>query len=703
MKEPTPTTLPPRDKTAQALLALAEYALGEYFSDPDQRAAYAKWLRATAPSRKRTGAVEPSVLWTWELDGGGAMLLAPLPVVETFMLGMHHPKWSAAVTARYTRDTRIVSDGDLKAFGGSKKAARDAAEAFLADREDDGDTDALLEEFMALGIEATATGAAERGSEEEPPPLTAAQTANVQQVARTLAMRIGSNDAPDIGIVDHQWLERHPRTLWPILDGYVAAAKAEPRNAKLLQAYNFLLLNQLELIRYRQERGWDWAVALLAEFQQRIIAIGNAQEIAPSDWFELAAALSRAKVPVTPEVKLALAEAGASAEATDEPDFAQLRAVIDQFASAAQRPFDVIEAFGELGAVLPAEVRSFMVLELALSPHVVLRDSVPLMLLDADAEFRRLVAAALEQTAARDTMSPDALRRLIAVRNWLPETDRPAVDRIIRKARASGVECAQWPQTGELTLQASAIDGSGAQSIIGAIRSGRKGVVAGLLLKQGFGIRDTWTDQDTTWREITANLHSISQSAGAVEVDRSYLDIVVQHMIAVALAAGNVPAPTLLDVAETLRGADWQDRRLDIPAEAEALFLALDPAKRTERAIAGSLARGPTLTRDAIAKSWFEDGPELRAVIASAPKGDKAEAIRRVLAEVLPAQRGAWAERFLLMALWARAAKAPAARGRFTDFAILAHALSSEAPLADIPIMKAIADRSVFAARAGVW
>jgi hypothetical protein len=74
-----------------------------------------------------------------------------------------------------------------------------------------------------------------------------------------------------------------------------------------------------------------------------------------------------------------------------------------------------------------------------------------------------------------------------------------------------------------------------------------------------------------------------------------------------------------------------------------------------------------------------------------------------VLAEVLPAQRGAWAERFLLMALWARAAKAPAARGRFTDFAILAHALSSEAPLADIPIMKAIADRSVFAARAGVW
>jgi len=74
-----------------------------------------------------------------------------------------------------------------------------------------------------------------------------------------------------------------------------------------------------------------------------------------------------------------------------------------------------------------------------------------------------------------------------------------------------------------------------------------------------------------------------------------------------------------------------------------------------------------------------------------------------VLAEVITKSRAAWAERFLLLALWARASKAPAMRSRWPDFAILAHLLCGDRSLDEIPLMVAIAQRSVEVARSGLW
>ena len=74
-------------------------------------------------------------------------------------------------------------------------------------------------------------------------------------------------------------------------------------------------------------------------------------------------------------------------------------------------------------------------------------------------------------------------------------------------------------------------------------------------------------------------------------------------------------------------------------------------------------------------------------------------AVRRVLEGMLPARRAAWAERLLLLAGGGQAFLA----GRCQDCVVLAHEQPAGRPPTDLPAMVAIAERSIFATRAGTW
>jgi hypothetical protein len=350
--------------------------------------------------------------------------------------------------------------------------------------------------------------------------------------------------------------------------------------------------------------------------------------------------------------------------------------------------------------------------ELALSPHEVMRDVVPLMLLDPDAEVRHAAALALEQTAVPETLSPVALRRAIALRNWIPEADRGALDQAIRKARIKGVEPAQWTAGPELAQRASPVDGSGAQSVLFASRSGRSGLFAGLLLKQEFGIRDAWCQRDLARREIASMTAEMQRKVPVPEVDRGYIDLAVQHAIAMGVAGQHLPDPALLEIAEAVSGADWKDRRIDAAAETERLFGEFPPEQRNAGAITASMKRSLGWMRENnLANSWFEDDAEAREAIMAAKQQDVGVAARRLLDGVIEQRRGAWAERFLLTALWARAVKAgqppPLGAGAraitWRDLVLLAHQVLSASALRDVPVMVEIAERTVVAARSGGW
>jgi hypothetical protein len=165
-----------------------------------------------------------------------------------------------------------------------------------------------------------------------------------------------------------------------------------------------------------------------------------------------------------------------------------------------------------------------------------------------------------------------------------------------------------------------------------------------------------------------------------------------------------VPADKLLAIAEATGGAEWKDRRLDIAAEAERLFDGLAAADRRPEGVQAALDRGAAwMQREPIAASWFEDSKTVREVIAKVPRKDNAGATLLVLNEILPGARMAWAERFLLMAMWCQAATTKAHRGWTAEFVILSHILTGNAPLETIPIMNSIAKQTVMAARSSGW
>ena len=690
------------DAADQVLLDLAGDILSEYFFDPDHEDGY---KAAIAAFRGSNQAVMDLAKMTIDLDDGECELsIDALRTPTAFRVSIAHPKFTATIEGLWDSDQEELRKSKIVSRTGSAKAIIAGCDAvFEAIEAIDLDDEEIEDLFGALDDESEHPRIGDDPG--EPPAATALDRSRVKAIAKKLARdpQAGPNDE------DTGWLEEMPQVLPVIVDLLIAEAAptGKRRNDTLLEAYQDLLTLQLEFVRYRQDAGWDWAIRMLSDYQQRLIALGEAKTIPREDWFEMASAMTHARVPVSEDVKVALASAGLAlgdAEPTDDM-VGTLRGFLDQMAGMASSPEEVIEGLKSSAAMMPGDLRSFLATEMALSPHLVLRDAVPLMLLDTDPAVRRNAALALGQSAHPETLSPAALRRAIAVRNWLPPADRPALDSAIRKARLAGVEIGSWPVPGAVQeFHASMIDGSGAQSLLAVDRAGSKGVFAGLLIRHGEGVVDVWGGSDVPRREIAAMLREVKLQSTFVQVGRSYLDLMAQHAIGTAVEAGAAPPDGLLGFAELAGGADWKDRRLDIAAEAERMWQDLTPDARSAEGIAAAFTRGLTwMEDDRIIQSWFEDGPAIRDALAGFARNDRAGMMGVVLNQILPAARAQWAERFVLMAMWCEAAIDQKYRKRAADLIPVARALTGDVPIPEIPIMTIIAKQTLRAAISGAW
>jgi hypothetical protein len=315
----------------------------------------------------------------------------------------------------------------------------------------------------------------------------------VKALTRAAAMAMRRDSSPTLGAVDQAWLEGQPQTLLLLLDTAVAASTAKRRDEELITACRWLLANQLELIRYKHERDYDWASVLLNAYQENLIVLARTQTLRNEDWFALVNLLNVAKVPIRPEMAEALAKAALDATPPGEALLphgipAEVSRLVDELGRSAKDPFRVVEGLADIGLLMPLELRAYLTHEMGLSSHAVLREAVPLLLLDPEPVVRQSAAAVLERIASPQTFSPVMLRRTLLLRNWIPEAERVAIDRMVRKARVKGVECAQWTPASALSIQCTIVDGSGAQSLVLTTPGGHNSLFAGLLLKQGFGV-----------------------------------------------------------------------------------------------------------------------------------------------------------------------------------------------------------------------
>jgi hypothetical protein len=512
-----------------------------------------------------------------------------------------------------------------------------------------------------------------------------------------MAHAIAKGRPPPFSDAFEEYCDNSPREIFAAFEGAARYMPPAGKDEALALGYLFVLQRLLEHLRYHADSGYADAAKLIVDFQACVVAKVEAKEVDRRMLALVGGALHQSRIPASPELVAASTEYDVGDDDDDDMLLpADIRVAVGEiFEACGGDPFMVVSALFESSHALPAEGRGALAEEMARAGIPAARSATVLLLLDADQAVRRAVAGTLGQVAA--SLNPTDVRRLIAMRNWRPENERAQVDAIIRKARSAGIACAQSEAGSIDTAVATCIDGSGAQVFLLVSPAGGKRVRASSVLTKG-GIADAWSTEPGSRREIETGLASVRADAPTLPVSRPYLDQAVAHHLALTTERGDVPPLGLLQVAETIGGADWQPTRLNF-SKALAGLLAQVPKKMREPAALASVLResGEPAHVKEIALSWYEDDPEVAEAIKGA-HGRRAKLAAYLLQTVIGRRRDRWAEVVLHSALWMR--EAPADAGLcWRELALVAKALADGQDMNEIGLMRDVAMRTIRALR----
>jgi hypothetical protein len=381
-------------------------------------------------------------------------------------------------------------------------------------------------------------------------------------------------------------------------------------------------------------------------------------------------------------------EEGEKATAIEAPDLnGLLTSIAEQVGG---NEFDLFDNITQLGQSLPPEFRTAVMTLMMSSPKEVLREAGALFVLDPSDQVRGHACREIAGLASPSKTSPVTLRRMIAVRNWLPEAERQALDDAIRQVRRKNVACAPWTAKGIEAIHASNIDGAGAQSVFVVAKDGRRRAIGSLLVKQSVGIADAWCLREQTKSEVNEFLDTVRASVSILPVTLDFMDSLVEHHLAVGARAGNVPRVGFLDFVETVGIERWRPQEMtaaDLVRVMEEDFASSHPRRD---AVEKVLRRSDAwLNAIEFTDSWFEDDAEAVDILRKSGKRKHASRVDVILRSVLDPRRTKWAERFLWSALWLKNETKD-----WGEFFAVGSELHAGRPIAEIPAMRAIAERT---------
>jgi len=509
--------------------------------------------------------------------------------------------------------------------------------------------------------------------------------------ARLIARAISKGRPPAFSDDLNRYCESSPREIFAAFAGATRHMPPAGKDEALGMGYLFLLQRLLEHLRYRTDCGYADAAKLIAEFQTDVVARVEAGQVDARVLAFVGGVLHQSKIPASPELAAASARPPIN-EDEGGPLPTDVRAALGGILEACGGdPFVVVGSLIESSHAMPTETRSSLAGAMALAGIREARAAAVLFLLDPVSAVRRAVAGALDQVAA--SLTPTDVRRLIAMRNWRPEVERAEVDALIRKARAAGIDCARWDAGRIEAVVATTIDGATAQGFLLVSPAGRKKRISSVLTKGG--IADAWSGEPESRRRIEADLADAGMSAPTLAVSRRYFDRTVAHHLALGTEKGEAPPLGLLQVAETIGGAEWQPARMAF-SEALAELIAEVPKTMCEPAeLAAVLRKSDELTDlEVIAQSWFEDDPQVARAVERARSGNRAKLASYLLQSVMAPHRDRWAEVIQRTALWMREAP-PEADLCWRELALVAKALADGRDMTEIGLMRDIALRTI--------
>ena len=508
--------------------------------------------------------------------------------------------------------------------------------------------------------------------------------------ARRIAHAIAKGRPPPFSAALDRYCESSPREIFAAFTGAARHMPPAGKDEALAIGYLFLLQRLLEHLRYRTDRGYADAAKLIADFQADVVAQVEAGHVDGRMLAFVGGGLHQSKIPASAE--LAAASARHPIDQSESGSLpSDVRAALAGILEACGGdPFLAVGTLIEGSHAMPVEARAALASALALAGTPGVRGAAVLFLLDPNAAVRRAVAGALAQVAA--LLTPTEVRRLIAMRNWRPRNERAEVDAVIHKARAAEIDCARWEAGSIETIAATAIDGATAQGFLLLSPVGRKKRISSILTKGG--IVDAWSGEPES-RRIEAGLAGARMGAPTLAVSRSYLDRTVAHHLALTTEKGEAPPLGLLQVAETIGGADWKPARMAFN-ETLAGLLAEVPSAMCEPAARASVLRdsGELGDLEVVAQSWFEDDPQIARAAKRTSGRERMKLASYLLQSVMARYRDKWAEVVLRTALWMREAPSEADLC-WRELAIVAKALADGRDLSEIGLMRDIALRTI--------
>ncbi|MEO0035229.1 MAG: hypothetical protein RLZZ501_1252, partial [Pseudomonadota bacterium] len=349
-------------------------------------------------------------------------------------------------------------------------------------------------------------------------------------------------------------LNRAPDHVLDLFELMMAEIGKKRPNQSLLDAFNLMLGQGLESLRYGQERAEPAASKTLADLERRILAAGRTPTANHTLMLMVLQQYSVARLKPGAELRNLMGDLVEQA-ADLIPDGTPPISPEEDFNLLVKEtggdPFMIHAGIGNTAQAFPDEHRAAIAQATLNAASTEIREAGIGWLLDESPMVRGATLDSLSALADHAAVTPTMLRRLITMRNWLPATDCPRLDAVIQSCRRHDVACAPRPATTVIDACASSLDGAGAQSFFVLVKEGRKYAMASLLVKLEVGLADAWVQHGITKRQAEDLLLRIGHEIELFETSPRHLATVLSHFLAVGLARNAAPPFDLLDFVET--------------------------------------------------------------------------------------------------------------------------------------------------------
>lgn len=490
----------------------------------------------------------------------------------------------------------------------------------------------------------------------------------------------------------------NPELILPIID---ILKSAEESNDSHYAACVFILEVCVSQLQSSADNGNKSAERMLNKLMSGLSDAISNDDRSMSFWLPILNAFYDANTSLSDELKDAyyvLANRESEVHVLDEGSHLEaMRDFITDYSELSI--YDIAENFFAQSSAMPDDFFIDLILDLYSIEEG--HEIALLTLLHPKFEVREIAMTTFESLISQITLSSESLSRLQMIRNLYPETCHPQMDNWLKIQRKKGVIFKRDYDISEIVkLQASEIDGGGAQGIFMHIRKNRKNRLCGILLKYPKGIKDAWLTPVMTLQDIKSfNKEAYDETLTLRAVDQEYLELIVNHFLALTIENGDVPDLHFLEIQEEL-GLNFRPKRLDIDDLMQTISVTIVPF--TTEIVEDSLVRSKKwLKSRGFADSWFMESSQIDKLVNSCSSivdgvkvCDLEVARPLIFNECIEKSRETWMFHFIWTALWAKS-NIRKNETFWQDCFIIAYCIYTGRELNSIPIMQEICNKSI--------